>query len=438
MVKPEGDVDTRGLTHRSLPPVHEAWLPREHSLHRPRHGQHQRASLVCAIVFFCVPMLLLVIGIQPEAIENRRLVGFPSPGDGWGFFTSFEPWSIDHLPLRAQAIELEDAISRGIFGEAPKLGEQQDHSGPVGGPTLPGDANTDRAKVQAGYPKVIEGRDGWYYLGNDVAGPCVPDRPLAEVIAALQRLRSVVEASGRQFVLVVPPNKTTMVPENLPSDYVGKACASKAGQEFWWRLLHETGAIDLRPGLVAASADQPVYSKVDTHWTFDGALVMTRAIAEQVKPGVTTTWRASPGRPFARAGDIPPLIGRTGQLTGRTVNLAADGVTPSSKEVNSQLQQPLRLNRGPGTGVVDVKVAVLADSFTQPALPFFAAAFGNVTVVHVDTAQQDPRLAGQLLAEQDVVVLEAVERTLAGGTNPILSPAVIDRIGAELAARPRR
>src|SRR5262245_55331254 len=109
-------MDVREQPVRSLPPVHEAWLPREHSLHRPRHSQYQRVSLVSALVFFCAPVLLAIIGIRPEAIENRPLTPFPSPADGWGFFTNFDAWAIDHLPLREQAIDLEDAISRGIFG----------------------------------------------------------------------------------------------------------------------------------------------------------------------------------------------------------------------------------------------------------------------------------------------------------------------------------
>ncbi|TCO64582.1 alginate O-acetyltransferase AlgX-related protein [Actinocrispum wychmicini] len=429
---------TTEIARQSLPPVHEAWLPREHSLYRPRHGRHQRSSLICAIVFFCVPMLLLVIGIRPEAIENRKLVGFPALSAGWQFFTSFEPWAIDQLPLRAQAIALEDAISRGVFGEAPKLGERQDQSGPVASLPQATDPNIDRQKVQAGYPKVIEGSDGWYYLGNDVAGRCVPDQPLPQVVAALRKLRAVVEASGRKFLLVVPPNKTTMVPDHLPDNYVGKSCAAKAGQEFWLRMMREAGAIDLRPGLLATAATEPLYTKTDSHWTFDGALVMAKVLAEQIQPGVTDTWQVAPGREVTREGDIPPLIGRTGQLTVRTLELAPDGQFTAGHDVNSAFATPLRLVRSPGVGVVDPKVAVLADSFTQPVLPFLAAGFANTTVIHVDTAQRDPRQTGDLLAEQDVVVLEGVERTLVSGNNPILSPGVIDRIGAQLAAHPRR
>ncbi|MEV4311418.1 hypothetical protein [Actinocrispum sp. NPDC049592] len=432
-------METTQQTRRSLPPVHEAWLPREHSLHRPRHGRTQRVSLVCAVVFFGVPLLLLILGVRPEAIENRKLTDFPSPADGWGFFTSFDPWATDYLPGRAEAIDLEDAISRAIFGEAPKLGEQKDTSGPVQDVPPTAENPADTQKTEAGYTKVIEGKDGWFYLGDDISGPCMPTKSLSDVIGALQHLRQVVEASGRRFLLIVPPNKSTMVPEHLPDSYVGKDCAAAGGKEFWSRVPRETGALDVRSGLVLTAGRQAIYTKVDTHWTPDGALVMATELAERLVPGITRTWKATPGRDVTRNGDLPPLIGKTGRLTVRAINLAPDGgAIASSQNSTATFREALHLTRGRGTGVVDTKVGMLADSFTQPVLPFLSAAFTNVTVLHVDSAQQDPAKAGQMLADQDVVVLEAVERSLTGGVNPILSPGVIDRIGQELAAHPRK
>ena len=78
----------RPQPRRSLPPVHESWLPSEHPLHRPRHAIRQRTSLICAVVFFCTPLLLLLLGVRVPNIENRQLAAFPSPGDGWGSRTS--------------------------------------------------------------------------------------------------------------------------------------------------------------------------------------------------------------------------------------------------------------------------------------------------------------------------------------------------------------
>src|SRR5207248_2135985 len=112
-----------------------------------------------------------------------------------------------------------------IFGEPPKLGDQGTNEGPVQGPVAPSEGDKDRDRVRAhGFPKVVEGSDGWMYLGYDMLGACLPEMPLNEVIDGLRRLRSVVESSGRKFVLVVAPDKTTMVPEHLPPNQIGDAC----------------------------------------------------------------------------------------------------------------------------------------------------------------------------------------------------------------------
>ena len=91
-----------------LPPVHEAWLPREHSLHRPRHGKRQLTALISALVFLATPTLMWVAGMRPSEIENHELASFPGVGDGWGLFTGLEGWATDNLVFREEAISTAD------------------------------------------------------------------------------------------------------------------------------------------------------------------------------------------------------------------------------------------------------------------------------------------------------------------------------------------
>ncbi|WP_258905411.1 alginate O-acetyltransferase AlgX-related protein [Actinokineospora sp. UTMC 2448] len=416
-------------------------MPREHSLYRPRHSPRQRSALLTAGVFFCLPLLLLVLGVRPKQIENRPLAGFPSPLSGWAFFTGLSQWATDHLPLRDVAVGIDDTVSRSIFGEPPRLGGGSGGVGPPAGPlNPPSESDTDRDRIQAqGYPKVIEGEDGWLYLGYDVLGACLPEQPLLDVIASLQRLRDAVVASGRKFVLVVGPDKTTMVPQFLPEDYLGEDCAKQAGTEFWHRVVFDAGAIDLRPALVEAGARRgvPVYSRLDTHWTYEGGLAMVRAIAEDIQPGVTAAWKATPTTVIDREADIPPLLGKTGNFPLQAYDLAPDGRTVRSKQVDSAFREPLRLTQPVTRGVVEPKVGMVADSLTLFATPFLAGGFSDVTVVHSDTAGADAVAVGKMLAEADVVVVEAIERSLTGGINPIVDPAVVNAIIAELQRAPR-
>ncbi|MGH3573074.1 MAG: hypothetical protein ACRDUW_14785 [Pseudonocardiaceae bacterium] len=78
----------------------------------------------------------------------------------------------------------------------------------------------------------------------------------------------------------------------------------------------------------------------------------------------------------------------------------------------------------------------LPTSFTQFASRYLAAAFSDITIVHPETVGAAPRSAGVLLANGKVVVLEVAERSLPGGTSPILLQPVITEIATQLSQRP--
>ncbi len=89
------------------------------------------AVAVIGLVLLFLPALAFVVGARAEPIENRPLADLPSPADGWSFFPGMNAWSTDHLPLRKDAVELNDRLVEGLFGEAPVTGGS---SGPaVGG-----------------------------------------------------------------------------------------------------------------------------------------------------------------------------------------------------------------------------------------------------------------------------------------------------------------
>ncbi|MGH3720965.1 MAG: alginate O-acetyltransferase AlgX-related protein [Pseudonocardiaceae bacterium] len=399
---------------------------------RVRHRCRQLTALACAGLFFFGPALAHGLGVHAARFENRALATFGDPREGWAWLTGLPAWAADNLPWRERAVQATEALSRGVFDEPAALPAQ-----PPGPASIL--APVPRLPIAA-FPSVIEGREGWLYLGADVSGACVPSRSLTDTMISLRRLRAVVEASGRRFVLVVAPDKTTMVPEHLPADYLGRDCASRARNEFWRRVVAEAGAIDLRPALadIARRKGSPVYYPADTHWSQEGGVALTYALGELVHPGITRTWHVAPAGSTPWPDDISPLIGRGGEHTIPTYSLGPAGPVDRTRSIASDFRVPLRLVSVPTLGAVNQPVRMIGDSFTQFASRYLAAAFTDITIVHPETVGAAPRSAGQLLASGKVVVLEVAERNLLSGTSPILLQPVITDVAHQLSAHPVR
>jgi hypothetical protein len=426
------------------PSLHESWLPKEHPLYRPRHV-HQRLARVCALVFLVGPLAALAVFGQPPAIENHPVHGFPGLSQGWGFFTGLVPWAVDNLSFRKPAIQAADGISRGMFGEPAPLG-QAGQSGQNSGPLPAAPAPTTTVvpdnqldQTSDGYPQVIEGTDGWLYFGYDMQGKCEPAQPLTEVVTNLKKVRSAIERSGRKFVLFVAPDKSSVEPQHLPANYVGKACATAADTKFW-QQVDAIGAVDPRPELQAATQEtgQPVYFPQDTHWNFTGGLVMTREVAEQAQPGVSATWRVTDGPAWSGPSDLPAMLAQTGTNRAHTYHLSPDGVGPDrTHPVKSDVQAPVRLHVDfPVTGMVGAPTTMIADSFGDYAAPTLAAAFADLTMVSPQTVAGDPNAEADRMVNSQVVVVEVVERDLVAGVSPVTSDDFVKAVSLAMAAHP--
>jgi hypothetical protein len=436
-------VDDRPQRPSALPAVHEAWLPREHALHRPRHGGRQLVALACALIFFVTPALSWAFGARPAEFENRPLTAFPSMSSGWGFFTGLARWATDHLVFRRAAVQAADGVSRSLFREpAPFDRGNSQQGGPLAG--TPGENGPNPSDAtggdHAGFPTVIQGKDGWLYFGQDVESKCEPAHSLDQTVQTLEKLRRAVEDSGRRFVLVVPPDKTTMVPQYLPDSYAGKECAQQASTEFWRRITTQAGAVDLRPMLQAATAKvgHPVYYQQDTHWTDEGAIMLAAALAEQLQPGVTRTWVPRQAQDWSAPSDLPRLIGRSGTNRGHLYALAPDGQQDRTRQLTFPFDHPTEATSAPATGVVGGKVEVLTDSFTYPASRYLAAGFTDITMVTYGSLGKYQAEVVNSLVDKQVIAVEAVERNVAAGDAAFLDPGVVGEIARVLAQHPMR
>jgi alginate O-acetyltransferase complex protein AlgJ len=423
----------RNPDQNPLPPLPEGYLPREHPLYRPRHGIRQRLALVCAVVFFLLPAFAYVVGVRPGEFENHRLAPFPSPLGGWSFFGGLQPWATDHLALRQQGVQADGWLSRSVFGEAPSFGGNDTEAPVQGGPPPTAQAYQ--------FPAVFPGRDGWLYLGAELASHCQQTQPISSTVARLRLLHDAVVASGRKFVVVVAPDKATIVPQYLPADYPGKTCRTAVADQFWHAVDGVPYVLDVRGDLAAwgRQLGKPVYGPLDAHWGDEGGVTLTRRVAERLQPGISRNWLIEPGQTWQVAADLPPLYGGSGTSTGRHYSILTDGVHDHTRDVGVDYDSPLHFGTATGPGTYHESVGMLSDSFTMRATRYLAAVFGDITILDQSQIVGDGGVAAaNMLAANQVVVVEVAERTLVSGQFILLDPPVEDELISVLTSHPIR
>lgn len=406
---------------------------------RPARTRRPLAMLIAGLFFFG-PLGAFALGVRPAAFENRALAELPSPGDGWSFFPDFTTWAVDHLPLRQQAVQAYAAGSERLFGEQPSYGGTD--QGPLGG-TPTGEDPADGQQTQ--YPRVIEGDDGWLYFGTDVANMCDPARSIDETLQRLDRLAEAVEASGRRFVLTIAPDKTTVVPENLPDSYLGQDCAAERRQAFWdaLRSASPDWYVDLR-GPLEDEQDRsgPIYRPTDTHWAPHGAAVYARELAGHLDRRLLDDFEVVENGTATRPGDLGRMLGSRSEDEFPDVSIERPGVAPVGRESLELPEMPLD---GPvtvrdtttGAYLFPEPTLLLGDSFSNSSRGVLGGLFADLTLLHNEVAASSPQITADAMADADVVVYEIVERTIGSGRGALIDDATLAAVETTLAANPR-
>lgn len=175
----------------------------------------------------------------------------------------------------------------------------------------------------AGNKKVLVGKEGWLYLGEyDSAIECTRRvRPLTsgeleEWKTVLERIRDHLQKKGIRYLFVVTPNKDTIYPEFLPEWVNHVHPQSRLDQLMNYMGEHsDVKMVDLRPALMAAKNEHPLFFKTDSHWNSLGACVaaeeLNRTIREwypQVEPQLPADFNVKAIAPSFK-GDLLDLGG---------------------------------------------------------------------------------------------------------------------------------
>ncbi len=392
---------------------------------RPREGRRRRSRispfvLVLALVFFFSPAVAVLGGFQVQQIENRPLAQFPSIHDGWKALPELGTWATDHLAGRERAVAANTQVSQNLFGEQA--------------------GDTASAKA-GGYPQVIEGRQGWLFLGDDVSVRCKTKAIPGDIIARMKKLSDLVTKSGRKFLVMIAPDKTSVYPQYLPESYLGRSCAAAYTQRFWSAFDKNPtpGYVDARTPLIdqATKSDAPLYRPKDSHWDLQGISIEAQLLADALDPALQNGTHVVNEGSYQPIGDLTYLLGRPQKDLLPAMTLVRDGVTLSPGSDLTLQRNKVTHVRYTSTGapLYQPKTLILGDSFTDTSKKYVSLYFADLTLLHNRSSITN---VANAMIDRSTVIVQMGERLAITGNNLLLSDAELNAIAKVLAAHPKK
>jgi alginate O-acetyltransferase complex protein AlgJ len=407
----------------------------------------RRLVAVLALVFFFVPVGLRVVGVHSHPFENRRLAGPPKLSQGWDAFGQGTRFFVDRMPLREQAVRANTWVSLNVFDTTPDYGAAKaDRALPFGAPsgaggpkevarTRPGGGKA--TEVQPG-ADILKGRDGWFYLEGELARACQYFISWSKAIRRYERLVSIIRASGRRVVFAIPPDKSTIYPEYLPSSFAEKACLAK-GRRLVWRTIEGTSDRDvlgLRKAMLAVKAKPPeeTYYPTDSHWNTKGGVLALRAILQHLGgPAQVRDADIRKGRAKA-TGDATKLLGAPAQAQSPywTIQRDVAPVVESAEPLPGNASLKLYTRAPGGAPLIPGRTVFVYDSFGQTFLD--ALSRYTTQLATILWFENPPEAIIEAIARARTVVLLKVERdaNFFASDQGVFTPAFLAHLSARL------
>ncbi len=130
------------------------------------------------------------------------------------------------------------------------------------------------------FDKVLVGSNDWLVLVGDNGADdyqnshLFSQEQLFQIQHRIDGIANALKSQGITFLMVVAPNKNTIYPENIPGQLPVLGAQSRLDQVLDYQKQHGvTSILDLRPALLAARNDRPLFYRTDTHWNGYGAFL---------------------------------------------------------------------------------------------------------------------------------------------------------------------
>lgn len=364
-------------------------------------------TLFLAFLWLPLADTLLALDPVPSLNENRPLVERPrapaSAAELARIPARFEDYFDDHFGFRSALLRAHAWISVRGFG--------------LSSSSL-----------------VAIGKEGWLYMATEELESHKADRPFRteDLLAwqdTLEARRDWLALRDCRYLVVIAPDKSTIYPEFVPDQARRIGQRSRLDQLVAHMRAHsDVALLDLRPALLAAKAEEPVYFRTDTHWNGSGAFVAYREILAalgrwfpQLAPlprSAFTTQRIETGAMI-----LGEMIGAEELFPETRIYLKANfprRARPAAAELPPGLAQLPFGGRLHATEVADPalpRVLMFCDSFSTFFSGFLAENCGRLVRYRSSNLLPPPTLFEPAMVEAErpqVVLSEFAERFLLG------------------------
>ena len=198
-----------------------------------------------------IPSFFMIFFRSDEAIGNETQTTWPSITTEEGGFNEhvldeMGSWFETHYAFRPQLITADARLQATLFEVS----------------------NTDPVTV---------GSDGWLYytstLHDFLGEEGLSDRGMWNLAHNVALIQNYVTAMGAKFLFMVPPNKNSLYPENMPY-YYGQEASDIRNRDHLSEYLEEAGVAYLDLFDLIGSQEETLYLKEDSHWNNKGAMMV--------------------------------------------------------------------------------------------------------------------------------------------------------------------
>lgn len=222
--------------------------------------------IVAFFIIIFAPSLKMIVEENAlfSVAEKRTLAKFPlvpkNISQIQSFFSGMDQYLDDHFGFREWMVFRYQRELRKRFGDARNTAE------------------------------VLKGENNWYfYTGNEMLEDFIgrnlrSDAELRDWIRSYREKKEWLENRGIHYLLIVPPNKTSIY-----SEFVGEPWSTNRGVTRFSQLKKQlsdadfSSLLDLAPPLLQKNNLDTLYYKSDTHWTSYGAFLAYQVIADKIE-----------------------------------------------------------------------------------------------------------------------------------------------------------